>query len=130
MNYLKSLFYNFLIVFFSNYLLPGIDIVHQSKITQIGGDLIFAIILGLINSLIYPILNVLDHQVNIMRIAIASLSISILSYVVLKFAPLGIEIRSIEGFFLPVIVVAIGSFLINFFEMRKGHSGKPPEMPT
>ena len=46
MTYLKSLFFNFLVVFFANHVLPGIEVVKPTKLPHIGGDLTFAIALG------------------------------------------------------------------------------------
>jgi len=130
MNYLKSLFFNFLTVFFANYLLPGIDVIHQTKLPLIGGDLLFAIVIGFLNSIIYPVLKVLDQKINIGRIALTAGSIAFGAYTILKFAPLGIEIKSVEGYLLAAIAVASGGFLTNFFEMRRSLKyPKPPEMP-
>ena len=43
MNYPKSLFYNFLTVYFANHLLPGIELLQQTRFPHIGSDLPFAI---------------------------------------------------------------------------------------
>lgn len=130
MNYLKSLFYNFLTIFFANYALPGIEIVHQTKLPYIGGDFIFAISVGILNSLIYPVLKVLDQQINIKRIALSACGIAFGSYTILKFAPLGIEIRSIGGYLLASVAVGLGGFLTSFLEMKRSIKyPKPPEMP-
>lgn len=127
MDYLKSLFYNFLTVFFANYIMPGIEIAHQTKLPHVGGDLLFALVVGCLNSLIYPILKTLDQKISLAQIALSACGIAFVAYTVLKFAPLGIEIKSVEGFLLASIAVALGGFLTNFFEMRR--SMKYPKHP-
>jgi hypothetical protein len=130
MNYLKCLAFNFLTVFFANYILPGIDVVRQTKLPHLGADLPYALALGLLSSLIYPVLKVVDQKINPARIAIVAVCLSFGSYAVLKFAPLGIEVRTVEGYLFASAIVALVSFLTNFFEMKRSNKfPKPPEMP-
>ncbi|MBM3184045.1 MAG: phage holin family protein [Chlamydiae bacterium] len=117
MYYLKSLLFMFFIVFFANHVLPGIDVASQAKLPHLGGDLIFAAALGLINSLIFPILKVMQ-KVSIWRIALLALVVNFLSYALLKILPVGIHIISFTGYLLAAIVVSLGSFLTNFLEMK------------
>jgi hypothetical protein len=129
MNYLKSLFFNFLTVFFANYALPGIEIVHQTKLPYIGGDFLFAIGVGILNSLIFPVLKLLERPTNIKQISLSACGIAFGSYTILKFAPIGIEITSIPGFFLASTAVGLGGFLTSFFEMRRSMKySRPPEL--
>ncbi|MBF8262745.1 MAG: hypothetical protein HW387_410 [Parachlamydiales bacterium] len=129
-NFLKCLAYNFLTVFFANYLLMGIEVEHPSKLPHIGGDLLFPLVLGLLFSSIYPILKVIDQNINLARIGIVAGCLSFGSYAILKFAPLGVEVKTVEGYLLASIVVALGGFLTNFFEMKRANKfPKPPEMP-
>jgi hypothetical protein len=134
MNYLKSLLFNFLIVFFANHLIPGIDVVVQKKLPHLGGDLLFALGLGLVNSLIYPALKVLNRKSSIIaQIAIISIILNFGAYALLKLLPFGIQISSLEGYLFPALVVTIVSFLTNVFEMRAQrhhHCSKSEEPPT
>jgi hypothetical protein len=92
--------------------------------------LIFAIALGALNTLIYPVLRAVDQPITVGRIAAGSCGISWVAYIICKFASIGIEISSIEGFFLASSVAALSGFLTNLFEMRRsGKMLKPPEMP-
>ena len=130
MNYLKSLFYNFLTVFFANYLLPGIEVVKHTKLPHIGGDLLFAIVIGFLNSLIYPVLKVMDQKISVGRIAMAASVLSFGAYAIMKFAPLSIEVKSVEGYLLASIIVGAGGFLMNYLEMKRSFRfSTPPEMP-
>ncbi len=134
MSYLKSLFFNFLIVFFANHLLPGIDVVTQTKLPHLGGDLIFAVGLGVLNSLIYPVLKALHKKsAMLVQIAIISILLNFGAYALLKLLPFGIHIASMEGYLFPAIAVTIVSFLTNLFEMRIRHHHCPKsehEPPT
>lgn len=120
MYYLKSLFFNFFIVFFANHILPGIEVSNQTKLPHLGGDLMFAIGLGFINSLIYPVLKLL-HQASIGKIGALAIVINFVVYATLKLLPIGIHITSFTGYLSAAILVAIGSFFINLFEMKHKH---------
>ncbi|HSX37327.1 MAG TPA: phage holin family protein [Chlamydiales bacterium] len=117
MCYLKTFFFNVFIVFFADYILPGIDVTSITKLPHFGWDVIFPILLGLINSLIYPILKLL-HQATAFKILGFCLGINFIAYASLKVLPIGIHITSFMGYVIAALVVSIGSFLLNFFEMR------------
>jgi hypothetical protein len=122
MRFLKSLFFNSLIVFFANYILPGIQVVNQTKLPHLGGDVPFAVALGFLNALIFPILRLISKDCSIMRIAPIALILNFAAYGFLKFASfVGIQIISVGGYVLASLVVAIGSFWINFIEMKHVH---------
>ncbi len=118
MTYLKSLFFNFLIVFFANHILPGVEVTDQTKLPHLGGDLLFSIGLGLLNSLIFPILKLIDRHLTPVRIAMISLVLNFAAYALLKLLPFGIVLATVEGYILASVVVALGSFLTNFFELK------------
>lgn len=119
MNYLKSLFFNFLAVFFANHILPGIDVINQTKLPHLGGDLPFAIVLGLLNSLIYPAFKLLKRHAGVLRIIAVALILNFGAYAILKLiSAIGIRVSSFEGYFAASIVVTLGSFLTNFLEMK------------
>ena len=131
MNYLKSLFFNFLIVFFANHLLPGIDVVVQKKLPSVGGDLLFAIGLGVLNSLIYPVLKVLNKRsLSFLQILLASLILNFSAYALLKLLPFRIHISTWEGYLIPAIAVTVVSFLTNFLEMRACQHCHPQSPPS
>jgi hypothetical protein len=94
---------------------------------HIHGDFWFAIGVGLLNSLIFPVMKILDQPATMSRIAIAALGISFVSYTIMKFAPLGVEIKNIQGYFIAMAVVAVGGFAMSFYEMKR--SSKIPKFP-
>jgi len=130
MNYLKSLFFCFLIVFFANHILPGIEVSRVSKLPHFKADLLFPLCLGLVNSLIYPILKFFNQRVAWFHMAALALVLNFVVYAILKIFPIGIEIVTLEGYLSVSIVVSIGSFIMNYLEMRHcihlNHL-KPPE---
>lgn len=118
MNYLKSLLINFLVVFFADHLLPGIDVLNQSKLPHIGGDLLMAIGLGILNTLIYPVLKLIG-SVSAFKIALFVLVLNFAAYGVVKFISIGIDVIDIEGYVIASAIVSIGSFFTNFLEFRR-----------
>lgn len=127
MVYLKSLFFNFLTVFFTNYLFPGIETVQRSKLPHIGGDLLFAFILGMLNSLIYPSLKLFKQEPTAVRIALIAVILNFASYAIVKLIPIGIQINTVEGYISGSVIVALGGFLTNYLEAR--HHITKPEIP-
>ena len=131
MYFLKTLFFNFLAVFFANHILPGIEVVDQTKLPHLGADLPFALALGLLNSLIYPVMKLLKTPITILKIAVTALLLNLFVYAIVKFFPIGIDL-TLEGYLYGSIVVALGSFLTNYLEMKHNshvhhdHSEPPP----
>jgi uncharacterized membrane protein YvlD (DUF360 family) len=128
MYYLKTLFFNFFAVFFANHILPGIDVVNQTKLPHIGGDLMFAVALGFINSLIYPMLK-LFKQCSLLKILGVSLVINFVAYASLHFLSIGVHVTMLTGYLSAALLVSLSSFLTNFLEMKhKKHQS--PETPA
>lgn len=127
MNYLKAFAIQVLIVFFANYLLPDVQVMNQTKLPHIGGDIIFAVALGVLNMAIYPILKMTGHAA-IFKVAIVAIVLNFIAYAILKLLPLGIDVMGLKGYALVAIVVSVGSILVNYFEMKKSPK-KFPEMP-
>ncbi len=128
MNYLKSLVINFLIIFFSDHILPGIQVTDHTKLPHIGGDLILAFSLGLLNSLIYPILKLIHSEPSALKIALIALILNFAAYGLVKLIPIGVSITTVEGYILTSSIVTIGGFLTNYFEMRR-HGSNNMEIP-
>lgn len=126
MNYLKGLLTNFLLVFFADHILPGIEVVDTTKLPHIGGDLIFSAVLGFLNGSIYHALKILRQEVSALKIALIVLVLNFTSYALVKFLPIGIQIIHLEGYLLAASVVSIGSFTLNFLEMKK-HRAAPTD---
>lgn len=130
MNYLKNLAINFLVVFFSDHILPGIEVTNQAKLPHLGGDLIFAFVLGLLNSLIYTALRMIHGAASGLKIAIVCLILNFAAYALVKLIPIGIQVQTVEGYVMAAAIVSIGSFLTNFFEMKNRNSQNPTDIPS
>ncbi len=124
MNYLKSLVINFLVVFFSDHVLPGIQVTNHTKLPHIGGDLILAVALGLLNSLIYPVLKMVHADPSALKIALVALILNFAAYGLVKLLPIGVSVLTVEGYILASAVVTVGSFLTNYFELKHHRSHK------
>jgi uncharacterized membrane protein YvlD (DUF360 family) len=127
MNYLKSLVINFLVVFFSDHILPGIQVVNQTKLPHIGGDMILAAALGVLNSLIYPVLKLIHTDASALKIALIALILNFAAYGLVKLLPIGVNVLTVEGYILASAVVTIGSFLTNYFARKPPHPSQNTE---
>ena len=83
------------------------------------GDLIFSFALGLLNSLIYPMLKVINHHTSPLKIALIALIWNFAVYGIVKLLPIGVSVTSVEGYIFASSAVTIGSFLTNYFEMKR-----------
>jgi hypothetical protein len=124
MGYLKSLLFCFLVVFFVDYLVPGVEVVSFTKLPHIGGDLIFAAGLGLVNFLVGTVLQV-SKKGSLPRLAIAILVLNFAAYALVKLLPLGVFTTSVEGYALAALAVTIGCGGILYINQKK----RPEQAP-
>jgi uncharacterized membrane protein YvlD (DUF360 family) len=121
MTYLRSLFLNFLIVFFVNRVIPGIEVTFFEHIPNIGADLVFSAIVGLLNSLIFPFLVLFKAHPSSLKITIISFIISFGSFIVIGISDLGVRATSIGSIIVAGLIVWVMSFFTNYLEMRHAH---------
>lgn len=88
----------------------------------------FALGLGLLNSLIYPILRMISLRLLALKIFLCAFVLNFIACGILKIASLGISIGSFKGYAILSLTISVGSFLINFFE-RKPASQAPEISP-
>jgi uncharacterized membrane protein YvlD (DUF360 family) len=133
--YIQGWFVNFLIIFFANHMLPGISVKVPAKLPHIGGDLLFAMILALLNSCVLPVLRFLDRSLPLPKLILTSVILNFAAYALLKFLPIDLHVESVEGYLLATIVVTTGSILAHLREMKKRgfashevstHKSEPP----
>lgn len=118
MSYFKAVFFNFLVIFFANHILPGVDVIHPTKLPHVGGELIFAIVLGALNAAIYPLLKAAGQGALIKVIGVA-IALNFIAYALLKILPIGIQVSSWQGYAIAAALVSLASCLTNYFEMKK-----------
>jgi uncharacterized membrane protein YvlD (DUF360 family) len=119
MFYIKSLILNFLTVFFADHILPGIEIAYYSRLPKIGGDIIFAIVLGFCNSLVFPVLKIFRIGPSYVKIGLITFVISFFAYSIVNLLPVGVKVTSASGYLLCSLVVWLVSYLTNHLEYRR-----------
>ncbi len=118
MTYLKSLIVNILIVFFACYTLPGIEVMKHTKFPSVEGDLFFAIVLGGLNTLIYPILKMFTSA-HYLKIAIVCVIVNFTTLAWINILPVGFKMISFGGYFWVAVVVTVFSLFTNFYIKSK-----------
>lgn len=119
MTYFKSLFINFLVVFFVNHVIPGVEIAYYTKLPHIGGELIFAFSLGFINSLIFPVLRLFQFSPSHFKIGLISFIVSFGAYSIVNLLPVGIRVSTAGAYIWSSLVVWFASYLTNHLEFKK-----------
>jgi len=117
MTYLRSFFLNFLIVFFVARVMPGITIKFYEALPNIGADILFSLIVGFLNSIIVPVLVLMEVAITNFKIAIIGLVISFLSFIIIALVNFGIT-ANILGVFLGGSLVWIFSYFTNYLELK------------
>lgn len=116
MTYFKSLFFNFLCVFFVNHVISGVEIAYYTKIPSIEGDIIFSFCLGFLNSLIFPCMKIFLTKISHFRIGFVSFIINFGAYSIVNILPVGIHITTAGAYVWCGLIVWFGSYLTNHLE--------------
>lgn len=124
MTYLRSLFLNFLIVFFVDRVLPGLEIQTFEQVPNIGADFLFSLIVGFLNASVFPFLVVLEMRPTVRKICWMTLPISTLPFVIISFIPFGVQVTSFAGFFFASLIVWSGAFFTNYLELKSASGGR------
>lgn len=119
MTYFKSLFINFLTVFFVNHVMPHVTISYHTKLPHIGGELIFAICVGFLNSLVFPFLRMFSSTPSYFKIGIFTFIVSFGSYALVNFIPADIKLHTIGAYIWSSLVVWFFAYLTNHMEFRR-----------
>jgi uncharacterized membrane protein YvlD (DUF360 family) len=118
MNYLRSLFLNFLIVFFVDRAIPGIHIDNFENVPNIGADILFSLIVGFLNASVFFFLALLELTITPLRLALMTFIISFGAFAIISVVPFGIQVLSPLGFFLGSTLVWAIALLTNFLEWK------------
>ncbi|NGX43884.1 MAG: hypothetical protein KR126chlam5_00009 [Candidatus Anoxychlamydiales bacterium] len=117
MTYLRSFFLNFLIVFFAARVMPGITIQFYENVPNIGADILFSIVVGFLNSIIVPVLVLLEVEITNLKIAIIGFVISYLSFIIISIVDFGVT-SNILGIVLGGSLVWVFSYFTNYLELK------------
>ena len=118
MTYLGSLFFNFLVVFFVDRVIPGVEVTLYEGVPNIGADLFFALAVGFLNATIFPLMAVLELRVTRWKIALATFLISFSSFGVISAVSFGVEVVNFSGFFFGGLIVWVTACLTNYLEWQ------------
>ncbi len=118
MNYIRSLFLNFLAVFFVDRIIPGIEIEYFEQIPNIGADILFSIVVGFLNASIFPFFSLFEMKASKVKLALITLVVSYGAYAIITLIPFGIRAVNFTGFFLGGTLVWAMAFFSNYLEWR------------
>ncbi|HSX10910.1 MAG TPA: phage holin family protein [Chlamydiales bacterium] len=118
MNYLRSLFLNFLVVFFIDRVAPGVQVNNFENVPNIGDDLLFALVVGFLNASIFFFFAILDLSITNLRLAIAGFIVSFGAFIIIAIVPFGVHVLNAGGVIIGGVVVWGVSFLTNHLEWK------------
>lgn len=124
MTFLRSLFLNFLVVFFVAHSIPGIEVKTYENVPNIGADIIFAIVVGFLNACIFPALVIIGKGVSFAMIALISAVICIVAFFLIGIIDFGVHVSTFWGGFIGSLIVCLVSMFTNYLEMRHSFQRK------
>lgn len=92
----------------AGYLLPD-----QVRVGDLGSVLLFALVLGLLNALLRPILLFFTLPINILTLGLFTLVVNALVFWLATQFPLGVSVNGFTGAFLGALVVSVVSFVLS-----------------
>ncbi len=90
------------------YLLPD-----QLQVRDIGSVLVFALVLGILNALLRPILLLLTMPLNFLTLGLFTLVVNGVVFWLATLFPLGVHVNGFVGAILAALVVSIVSFILS-----------------
>jgi uncharacterized membrane protein YvlD (DUF360 family) len=118
MNYLRSLFLNFLTVFFVDRVAPGIQIDSFEQVPNIGADLLFSLILGFLNATVFPFLAILELKPTPMKMGLATFVITFVGFIAIAIFPFGVRVVGPIGVLIGGGIVWVVAFFTNYLEWK------------
>ena len=90
------------------YLLPG-----QLQVGDLGSVLLFAVVLGILNAFVRPVLLLLTLPLNLVTLGLFTLVVNAVVFWLATLFPLGVAVNGFVGAFLAALVVSIVSFVLS-----------------
>lgn len=118
MNYFRSLFLNFLVVFFVDRVAPGIEVDSFEKVPNIGADLLFSFVVGLLNASVFPFLAILELNPTRLKMAVGTFAITALGLMTISIFPLGVRVVSVAGGVIGGAIIWGVAYLTNYWEWK------------
>ena len=118
MTFLRSWLINSLIIFVINNVIPGVHVSLFEAVPDVFADLVFSGAVGLLNALVFPVLDNLVAQVRLWQIVLVTGGISFAAYLLVWVTPLGINVVSFGGWLLAGLLVWAGAVVTNYLEQQ------------
>lgn len=118
MNYVRSLFLNFLVVFFVDRVAPGVEISYYEQVPNIGADILFSLVVGFLNASIFFFLILMEINITLFKLALFSFVISFGSFLLIAIFPFGVEVVSAWGVIVGGGVVWAVAYFSNYLEWQ------------
>lgn len=123
MNYLRSLFLNFLVVFFVDRVAPGVQIDLFEQVPNIGADILFSVIVGFLNASVFPLFAIMEWKLTALRLATLTFLISIGAFLIIAVIPFGVRVVNVWGVLFGGGVVWAIAFFTNYLEWQHDIKG-------
>ena len=124
MTYLRSLFLNFLIVFFVNHVMPGIKVESFQNAPNIGADILFAAVVGFLNASIFPVFVLFEINITFFRMSIIAFIISCIAYITIAAVDIGVKALTWPGTVAAILIVWIVSSFSNYLEYKHSYHSR------
>lgn len=118
MNYLRSLFLNFLIVFFIDRVAPGVEIQSYENVPNIGADLFFSLVVGFLNTSVYFFFALMEMKVTNLKLGLSTFIISFGAFLIIAIVPFGVRVVNPLGVIIGGLVVWLTAFMANHLEWK------------
>ncbi len=118
MNYFRSIFFNFLAVFFINRVSPGLQIVYFEQVPNVITDLLFSLILAFFNATVFPFLSILELNPTKCKIGLMTAIISYGAFFIVSIAPFGVQVTSPLGVLIAGTFIWLVAFFTNYLEFK------------
>lgn len=119
MNYLRSLFLNFLVVFFIDRVAPGLEISLYEQVPNIGADILFSLIVGFLNASVYFFLAILELKITNFKLGLFTFIVSFVAFLAIAIIPFGVRVVSPWGVVIGGGVVWLVAFVTNYLEWKQ-----------
>ena len=118
MTYLRALFLNFLVVFFVDRVMPGVQIGTFEQEPNIGADILFSLILGFLNASVFYFLALLELSITHLRLALITAIISFGGFLTIALVPFGVQVTGFSGFLLGGGLVWVTAYVTSYLEWK------------
>lgn len=123
MNYIRSLFLNFLVVFFVDRVVPGVEITNFEEVPNIGADILFSLIVGFLNASVFPFFAIIELKLTSFKLGLINFIISYGAFIIIAIIPFGVRVVSAWGVIIGGTIVCVTAFFTNYLEWQHDKSG-------